>query len=155
MKINMNEIGEVAWRRLRKVREMLGYTRGQMAARLEIKRGTYYKNENGETLPSWKTLYFLQKEYDISVDWMMLNNGPMHVKEKIPNSNENKEQKKEQKLAPEVQKDLKDLKDFNALKNKLPELEKMLKMMADDPELQHDMLRNFHKYQKNAATTKE
>ncbi len=54
--------------RLRKIRQTLGYSPTQMAARLGVGLNGYYKNESGETLPSFGTLFQLQKEYGISID---------------------------------------------------------------------------------------
>ena len=120
-----------------------------MAARLEIKIGTYYKNETDETRPGWISLFILQHEYDISVDWLMFNKGPMFMKEK-----KDMETLPEKVVQPQTEKiqlsetEQKAIKDFIALKKKLPELENMMQLMGDDPELRYDMLRNFYKYQK-------
>jgi hypothetical protein len=38
----------------------------------------YYRNENGETFPGVPTMKLLEKEYDISMDWLMFGKGEMY-----------------------------------------------------------------------------
>lgn len=67
-------------KRLRMARVHLKYTRNAMAQRLGLHRTSYYKNEYGETTPSLFTLYQLQKEYNISMDWLLFGRGSMIIK---------------------------------------------------------------------------
>ena len=60
--------------RLRLIRKQFQLTREEMSARLGIKIKSYYKNENNETLPSFKSLHRLQKDFDVSMDWFIFNN---------------------------------------------------------------------------------
>jgi transcriptional regulator with XRE-family HTH domain len=64
-----------------------------MPSRLGITAGAYYKNEYGDTLPSLSSTKYLVDNYDIPMDWLFFNKGPMHYEEKG---------KKERKLEQEV-----------------------------------------------------
>jgi transcriptional regulator with XRE-family HTH domain len=70
--------------RLRKIRFTLGYSQDKMAALFGIHRTGYTKNENGETLLSLHAQTVLSDNYNISLDWLLCNKGPMYYKEKVP-----------------------------------------------------------------------
>jgi transcriptional regulator with XRE-family HTH domain len=110
--------------RLRRLRNQHNYTRPEMAAELGIHRTAYYKNETGETFPGSNTLYRLQKHFNISIDWLLFNKGPMHFKDKLQPA------EKTPGLAEQV-----------------PEVREMLDVMARDPQLKHEILAYFFKYQ--------
>jgi len=109
--------------RLRQIRKMLNHTRPDMAVELGINRSSYYKNETGETFPGTNTLYWLQKKYDISMDWLIFNRGPMYYKQKAP-----------------VEKK-------PGLEEQSPEVRQLLAAMEQDPRLKHEILAYFFKYQ--------
>ena len=77
-----NSISVKVGERLAQIRKMLNYTSRQMATRLGITDSGYSRNESGENLPGISSLRVLQKEYDISIDWLFFNKGPMHYKSK-------------------------------------------------------------------------
>ncbi len=52
-----------------------------MAGRLGVVRSSYARNEYGETPPKLMTLYNLANHFNISLNWLLLNEGPMHLKE--------------------------------------------------------------------------
>ncbi len=108
--------------RLRKVRQMLNYSRQDMAAVLELKDSGYFKNETGETFPSRSTLHRLQRDYDISMDWFLFNKGPMLYKGK---------QQQEEKPG---------------LEERFPEARELLDAMDQDSQLKHEILAYFFKY---------
>jgi transcriptional regulator with XRE-family HTH domain len=68
--------------RLANVRRRLNYSRQEMARVLGLKSSGYFKNESGETFLSVTTLSRLQKNFDISIDWLLFNKGPMYFKDK-------------------------------------------------------------------------
>ena len=89
--------------RLRLIRKQFQLTREEMSARLGIKIKSYYKNENNETLPSFKSLHRLQKDFDVSMDWFIFNKGPMFLKEKQAEINTEKVETKVENISPELQ----------------------------------------------------
>jgi len=116
---NTQGIGE----RLRTVRRHLNYTRRQMAGVLRIHQSGYYKNESGETYPRPETLFRLQRDYGISMDWLLSNKGPMFYKQK------DREKEKEP-----------------ALEDRAPEVRELVDHMDRDPQLKHEILAYFFKY---------
>ncbi|HLP46979.1 MAG TPA: helix-turn-helix domain-containing protein [Candidatus Kapabacteria bacterium] len=74
----IREMGE----KLRRIRDSLNLRNFEMADRLGIYRTSYYRNELGVTAPQLTALYQLGKLYDISMDWLILDRGPLHYKEK-------------------------------------------------------------------------
>ena len=117
--------------RLKKLRVHHNYTRSEMAAELGLHRTSYYKNETGETFPGTESLHRLQKHFDISMDWLIFNKGPMHFK---------------QKALPEEK--------TPGLEEQDPEVKKMLDTMARDPHLKHELLAYFFKYQEKKRPQK-
>ncbi|MCP5105554.1 MAG: helix-turn-helix transcriptional regulator [bacterium] len=108
--------------RLRQLRKILNHSRPDMAAQLGINRTSYYKNETGESFPGTNTLYWLQKKFDISMDWLIFNRGPMYYKQKAP-----------------VEKKPR-------LEEQSPEVGQLLEAMEQDPRLKHEILAYFFKY---------
>lgn len=130
---NQNVI-QGAGRRLKKIREQLRYSPGEMAARLGIGINGYYKNEHGESTPSPKTLYQLQKEYDISMDWFLFNKGPERFKDKPAET-----EKPRKEAETETKK--------STAKEKIsPEIKDLLDHMEQDPLLRHEIMVYFYKY---------
>lgn len=115
--------------RLRKIREQLRLSRVEMATRMGIKPVGYYKNENGETFPSLRSLARLQKDFDISMDWFIFNKGTMFFKERVP------EKKEETKTHDGV------------------EMTELFKKMEQDPRLRHEVLAYYYKYNENKGNT--
>ncbi len=68
--------------KMNKLRELLNYSREQMASYFKITGPAYWKNEKGETFPGIGTLSLLSADHDISMDWFIFNKGPMNYKEK-------------------------------------------------------------------------
>lgn len=116
---NRYSIGE----RLRMVRRHLNYTRKEMATVLGVQPSGYYKNEAGETYPGRGTFFRLQRDYGISMDWLLSNKGPMFYKQKP--------QEKEKEPA---------------LEDRVPEVRELLDHMDGDPQLKHEILAYFFKY---------
>jgi len=109
--------------RLAKVRRQLNYSRQEMARMLGLNHSGYSKNESGETFPGVNTLSLLQKNFDISMDWLIFNKGPMVFKDKPP--------LEKQTL------------DFVSQSQELGEL---MKSLEQDPQLKHEILAYFYQY---------
>ncbi|NIM17439.1 MAG: helix-turn-helix domain-containing protein [Candidatus Aminicenantes bacterium] len=116
-------------RRLRTIRRQLNYNQQEMASALGLKRSGYFKNEEGETFPGVSTLFRLQKNYDISMDWLIFNKGPMVFKEK----------QQEEKPA--------------GLEERSPEVRELVDVMEQDPQLKHEILAYFYKYKSKKKPT--
>ncbi|MCP4151285.1 MAG: helix-turn-helix transcriptional regulator, partial [bacterium] len=63
--------------RLRQVRVNHKLNRQQMATRLGVRWNSYYKYETGVNFPGLSVLYTLNKEFGITMDWILLGKGPM------------------------------------------------------------------------------
>lgn len=122
----MKDIGS----KLRKIREPLGYNHREMGERIRAERSSYTRYENGQTFPQTITLYELGNKFDISLDWLILNKGPMYYKEKEA-IKEVKEEKEEVPPAP-PEKVLPD------------DVKELLDLIEQVPVLRYKVLLHFH-----------
>ncbi|UCH95726.1 MAG: helix-turn-helix transcriptional regulator [Candidatus Aminicenantes bacterium] len=83
-----------------KLREQAGLSTREMAARMGMTHGGYSKNERGINFPGLDTLQRLSRDFDISMDWLIFNKGPMHYHRLILNFQEYKQQEKEKEEIP-------------------------------------------------------
>ncbi len=65
--------------RMRKIRKTLGFTQNKMISYFEIGRANYSRIEKGEIFPGPMILNTLRTNFDISLDWLMTNNGEMFI----------------------------------------------------------------------------
>lgn len=108
--------------RLKKAREALGISSGDMARRIGTYPATYYKYENARSFPHFTILSRLGDSLGISLDWLILNKGPMFSEEK------------ENKTAAKV----------------LPaEIQELVEQMEQIPVLKYEILLNFHKFKES------
>jgi transcriptional regulator with XRE-family HTH domain len=68
--------------KLRQARQSLHFTMSQLADNVGNDRTGYSRYEKGKVSPKLVTLYKLGEMYDISLDWLIRNKGPMFYKEK-------------------------------------------------------------------------
>ncbi|MCX6580156.1 MAG: helix-turn-helix transcriptional regulator [Candidatus Aminicenantes bacterium] len=68
--------------RLKKIRETLGISPVDMTKRIGTYRTNYYKYENGRSFPHFTVLARLGNNLGVSLDWLILDKGPMFFKEK-------------------------------------------------------------------------
>jgi transcriptional regulator with XRE-family HTH domain len=116
--------------RLKHVRTTLNYSPGQMASKLGIEITTYYKNESEATFPGFNTLNTLQKDYAISIDWLLFNKGPMYFSEKNYTT-----------PAPSpLQRAISELETI------IPDIKDLLEHMSHDEVLRYETMLNFYKY---------
>ncbi len=64
------------------VREMLRISPNTMAARMGVSRSSYDKYEYGGAFPSPIGLKVLANDFNISLDWLIADKGPVIYKEK-------------------------------------------------------------------------
>ncbi|MCP4146390.1 MAG: helix-turn-helix domain-containing protein [bacterium] len=67
------EIGQ----RIHQVRKSLGFTQEQMVAYLPIGRANYSRIEKGEVFPNPIFLQVFYSEFNISMEWLLCNEGAM------------------------------------------------------------------------------
>ncbi len=65
--------------RLRQFRKKKGLSQGEFAAYFDIGRANYSRIEKGEVFPNVFTLNVLKKHFDISLNWLLSNEGDMYV----------------------------------------------------------------------------
>lgn len=74
----LKQIGE----KLQGIRKSVFLKNTEMADRIGIDRTTYHKYEQGVNSPHITFLYRLGQAFDISMDWLILDRGPIHYQEK-------------------------------------------------------------------------
>jgi transcriptional regulator with XRE-family HTH domain len=121
-------------RRLIRLRKHLNYSLEEMARKLGLSKSGYYKNEGGLSFPGLETLDCLQRDYDISMDWLMFEKGPMHFQEKQPEPQPEPEPEKVEK------KETLDLEELS------PDVRELLEYMEGDRLLKHEVLVYFYRY---------
>jgi transcriptional regulator with XRE-family HTH domain len=72
------EIGD----RMRKIRKSLGYTQEKIVEFFDIGRANYSRIEKGEVWPGANILHTLRTKFNISLDWLITNNGRMYIRER-------------------------------------------------------------------------
>jgi len=68
--------------RMRKVRKSLGYTQEQIVSYFDIGRANYSRIEKGEIFPGASILLTLKTEFNVSLDWLITNEGQKFSLEK-------------------------------------------------------------------------
>lgn len=68
--------------RVRKIRKTLGYTQVQMVTFFDIGRANYSRIEKGEIFPTATILNVLHKEFNVSLDWLICNEGEMFASDR-------------------------------------------------------------------------
>lgn len=79
IKINKmkNELKKEVGRRLYQFRKEIGLTQRELVASLDIGNANYSRIERGEVFPGIPMLQTLQNEFNLSSDWLILNQGGM------------------------------------------------------------------------------
>lgn len=68
--------------RMRQIRKALGYTQVQMVSFFDIGRANYSRIEKGEIFPTSTILNALLKEFHVSLDWLIADEGDMFLPQK-------------------------------------------------------------------------
>ena len=76
--------------RMRKIRKTLSYTQEKMVSHFDIGRANYSRIEKGEVLPGATILSVLKTKFNVSLDWLITNQGKMFLKEKDKNVDKDK-----------------------------------------------------------------
>lgn len=110
--------------RIKQLRGVLGCSRRQMAAALDITVATYSKYEYGKVLPGYPTLVKLARLHDLSLDWLVAGRGALFYREKAETARPD---------AP------------TAGITALQDVKELLAAMAQSPLLRHQVLSYFFK----------
>ncbi|MCX6582803.1 MAG: helix-turn-helix transcriptional regulator [Candidatus Aminicenantes bacterium] len=116
-----NDLLKEMGHKLSQLRQNQKDTISQMADRLGVWRNTYVRNENGETPLSYKAMIAMVDCYGVSLDWLVVNKGPMYYKEKV----------------------LKNEPPLN------PDFKELIEHMERIPMLKHEMLLSFCKFKED------
>jgi len=119
--------------RLRQIRIQFNLSCPEMAQKLGIDLSTYHKNEQGIYFPSVRTLNLLHKDFDVSMDWLMFENGPLQFKEKAGINSLESPGGKESNLVLELESVLPDVNDF-------------LLAMVREPLFRHKVMLQYYEY---------
>jgi transcriptional regulator with XRE-family HTH domain len=68
--------------RMRKVRKALGFTQAHLVSFFDIGRANYSRIEKGEIFPTSATLNTLHREFNVSLNWLVSNEGEMFLDKK-------------------------------------------------------------------------
>jgi len=120
--------------RLKKIREALNNSGPQMASEFGVMRSSYLRNETGKTCPGIITMQILGNRFNISLDWLICEKGPMYYREKEKKQQELSKTVLEVKPAPET---------LDSLPGDIREL---LEHMKRIPLLRYETLASFHKF---------
>lgn len=124
--------------KLSKIREGLKCSGPNMAARFGVKRSTYLRNEKGETCPDIWTMRILGNEFDISLDWLICNKGPMYYRDK--------EQPQIEKETP-VEKPVEIPAETVAPQESAPQdVQELLEHIKRIPLLRHEIMASFYRF---------
>ncbi len=119
--------------KLRGIRGSLKLERFQMADRIGAYRTSYYRYEIGVTFPQLISFYRLGLTDDISMDWLILDRGPMHYKDKELPIQAKPEPPRETVPPIALERDVKEL----------------LEHMEQSPLLRHEILLMFYKFKED------
>lgn len=75
--------------RLAQLRETLNLPRTKLSGMIGIDRASIQRYEEGQYFPEISTLATLSGVLGVSLDWLLVNRGPMYYKEKIAETDEN------------------------------------------------------------------
>jgi transcriptional regulator with XRE-family HTH domain len=120
--------------RLKKIREALNNSGPQMASEFGVMRSSYLRNENGKTCPGIITMQILGNRFNVSLDWLICEKGPMYYREKEQKQQELSKTVLETNPAPET---------LDSLPGDIREL---LDHMKRIPLLRYETLASFHKF---------
>ncbi len=65
--------------KMRKLRKNLGLTQAEMVAYFDVGRANYSRIEKGEVFPNVTILFTLKTKFNVSLDWLICNEGQMQM----------------------------------------------------------------------------
>jgi transcriptional regulator with XRE-family HTH domain len=117
------EIASSLGLKLKQIQEIFNKSGAQMAEILYCDRVSYFRNEKGQNIPNIFTIYNLATQLDISLNWFLLDEGPMYIRE------------------------IASVKDVESVSRPLTEdLKELFEHMERLPLLRHDILLRFQQF---------
>jgi transcriptional regulator with XRE-family HTH domain len=113
-------------KRLKKIRNHFELTQEEIAEKLGISTDTYLRNERNHHNPGNRTLHLLFKEFNISLNWLLMGHGEMFRDDQI---------------------EYEQIKQF--ITNSPPELIDFIQAMSQVPLLYHEQMAQFQKFMMN------
>lgn len=124
MTMNKKRLSGEIGSRIREIRSALKVSQERMANHFGIGRPSYTKYESGENFPSIYALTVLGNNFNVSLDWLLCNKGPVFYKEK---------------QSPDETINIKD-------PTVMSDVKELLKLMDHIPLLRYEILAAFHKF---------
>jgi transcriptional regulator with XRE-family HTH domain len=142
--INSNGIAS----RLKAIRIDKKLTTLEMATQLGTNSNNYRKYERGMFLPKINIQLILAQKFGISLDWLILNKGPMYSNqiETIFRENEQRKQAEQQMGGPVPQ---------DAMIVTSPEIKDLLRFMEENPGYKFQLLNDFYRYKQEGQKAGE
>ena len=132
--------------KLKKIREALNYSSPDMASRFGVVRSSYLRNESGQTCPDIQTMRILGTAFDVSLDWLICDKGPMYYREKEP-SRAQPGKPVEKTVESQVPQTGVEAKSSLEIPDTVPEdIRELLEHMKRIPLLRYQILASFHKF---------
>jgi len=143
--------------RLKTVRKQNNLLRTQMAEALDVCVNGYRKCERGENGLSQQSQIILAEKFDISLNWLLLDKGPMHLTDIEKALLENVQLKQEIRRQEQMGKN------GNAGSDKLPkmvevttpEVRELLEFMEANPLFKFQLLTHFYRFKQEGQAPQE
>ncbi len=134
VKMNRKDLLKTIGYKLSKIREGLRYSGPTMASYFGTKRSTYLRNEKGETCPDIWTMRLLGDKFNVSLDWLICDKGPMYYRDK------------EQKQADAVSEAEKPAAAAELQESAPEDVRELLEHIKRIPLLRHEIMVSFYKF---------
>ena len=135
--------------RLKEIRQEYRLSQTEMSARLGVTASGYHRNESGENLPGLVLLQRIREKFDISMDWLLFNEGPRLRKDRIARSTTAKQTSDIESLKRKLEeleskdKEMSSFFDHLPAITRNPEVLDMLETMTRSPRLFHEVMLFF------------
>lgn len=114
--------------RMRRFRKRLGFTQTEMVSHFDIGRANYSRIEKGEVFPNVVILYTLKTRFNLSLDWLISDEGANGEEVEML-----LQEKKKETHPPDFGEDSEDI-------------DELLKHMGKIPLIKHAVLNFFYEY---------
>lgn len=142
MKKTINSAGIAS--RLKAIRIDKKLTTHEMAAQLGTNANNYRKYERGMFLPTIHVQLILAQKFGISLDWLILNKGPMYS-DQIETALRENEQRKQEVLQIREQ-----VVPPDAMIVTSPEIKELLRFIEENPVYKFQLLSHFYQYKQGS-----
>ncbi|MCP4217718.1 MAG: helix-turn-helix transcriptional regulator [bacterium] len=125
--------------RLKQIRESLALDREKMARLLGIRKSGYCKNERGESMPRFKSLYIIAVRLGIAMDWFLLGRGPVYFKDVV------KEAEKKEVKEPPAPRPISSAERMGKRIESDADVNEMVSALLEVPMVKHQLLADFQR----------